>query len=127
MLRFDVLVYVQAIELSSCSFFCADAASRGPGWRPDLAADVPGAHLLREGYSLIAAEPKLTLSISPPGAEDGIPIAHSKCLFPAHTLMLPSILLAARDRGQICSVDFAEACNSLYPVMPSYDRNCRHI
>ena len=57
---------MQSIRLQGGSLFAADAASRGAGWRPSDAADVPGANLLKAGYALIAREPLLEVDIRPP-------------------------------------------------------------
>ncbi|BDA50280.1 probable autophagy-related protein 2 at C-terminar half [Coccomyxa sp. Obi] len=59
------------VEVASSSLFCADTRERGREWAPGAAADVPGAHLLRAGYHLIAAEPLLRLALRPPTSEDG--------------------------------------------------------
>jgi len=64
---------VQTLELRSLSVFCADAAARGDWWLAAAPADVPGAHLLRSGYHLIAAEPLLHIALRPPASDDGPP------------------------------------------------------
>ncbi len=64
-------VLMQTIELRSSSMFCAEAAARGREWESGAAADVPGAHLLRAGYHLIASEPLLRVALRPPTGDDG--------------------------------------------------------
>ncbi len=71
-----VMSCMQTLELSSSSLFCADAGERGREWAAGAAADVPGAHLLRAGYHLIAAEPLLRVALRPPTSEDGAHVQH---------------------------------------------------
>lgn len=59
------------LALRSCSLFCVDVSRRSPAWAPPSVVDLPGSHLLRAGYSLIASEPALNLSFSLSSGEDG--------------------------------------------------------
>ena len=65
---------MQTLELllQSCSLFCIDVSSRSSLWAVPYMVDLPGSHLIRAGYSLIASEPCLRLSFSLGSSEDGV-------------------------------------------------------
>jgi len=64
---------LQTLELSlqSCSLFCVDVSKRSSSWAAPSVVDLPGSHLIRAGYSLIASEPCLRLSFSLGDGEEG--------------------------------------------------------
>ena len=68
------VLHVQTLELmlQSCSLFCIDVSSRSSSWAAPSVVDLPGSHLIRAGYSLIASEPCLTLSFSLGNKEEGV-------------------------------------------------------
>ncbi len=70
---------LQSVRLRAISVFAADASARGTEWAPGRAADVPGWHLLRAGYALIAREPLLELAVRPPrpGPSPAGTVAHN--------------------------------------------------
>ena len=68
-----MIVLLQNLDLTlqSCSLFCADVSERSATWAAPAGIDLPGSHLLRAGYTLIASEPCLRLSFSPGDSEEG--------------------------------------------------------
>ena len=70
-LNMIVLLQNLNLTLQSCSLFCADVSERSATWAAPAVIDLPGSHLLRAGYILIASEPCLRLSFSPGYGEEG--------------------------------------------------------
>ncbi len=66
-------MHMQTLELAlqSCSLFCIDVSSRSSAWAAPSVVDLPGSHLIRAGYSLVASEPCLRLSFSLGTREEG--------------------------------------------------------
>ena len=68
---------LQTLELSlqSCSLFSVDVSKRSSSWAASSVVDLPGSHLIRAGYSLIASEPCIRLSFSLVDGEEATAVA----------------------------------------------------
>ncbi len=66
-----MLLQTLQLSLQSCSLFCVDVSKRSSSWAAPSVVDLPGSHLIRAGYSLIASEPCLRLSFSLGDGEEG--------------------------------------------------------
>jgi hypothetical protein len=87
----------QELEARTVSVFCAEAAARPRGWEPERARDVPSAHLLEEGYTCVAQEGSLCVTIRAPEEGAGAPL----------TLIVIANDLAAREGYLVVTKDLA--------------------